>query len=450
MGDKDNSGEPLTLSGEAIGARYRYGRLLYAPMRFWQVSIAALAAVVPLAAGALIIWALFDTSAAHAVGFYFVIVGVEAAALWFATAPLYASRYGERRGEKLRTGLREVLDRAGAPQSPAMKELPPAGGGPFSAFTYMLGVELALTASQGFSVFALWPDNEPYLTEKEWGELSALVTRLRALRGLALTSTIAALAAIGVWADLRQYLVALGILAVALLLTAAGALARVNSAGSETLNRKSQLIARHGAEILAAYGFGAAEPADRRAELGKLSALIIDGASVLPSSPALGGAAGDALTPGDIASVQAAVKDVVRSPALVDFDGWLGIEVTDADGAPVSVTEDGEVPLLPRRRYHLVVAIATRRPSGLASPLLITGGIKGAVAEFSVLLDSRDPELRQPAQVLKVRTSGGDASARFTFEPREGVPPWLWVRVAQRQRVVQNVALVGIEAGSEG
>ena len=45
-------------------------------------------------------------------------------------------------------------------------------------------VELALTASRGFSVFALWPDAEPYLTEREWRGLSALVTRVRCSRAL--------------------------------------------------------------------------------------------------------------------------------------------------------------------------------------------------------------------------------------------------------------------------
>ncbi|HTU01815.1 MAG TPA: hypothetical protein VMG58_08360, partial [Candidatus Sulfotelmatobacter sp.] len=89
--------------------------------------------------------------------------------------------------------------------------------------------------------------------------------------------------------------------------------------------------------------------------------------------------------------------------------------------------------------------------SGVASPLRITGGTKDATAEFSVLLDSDDPELRQPAQVLEVPTSGGGASAQFAFEPRASFPPpWLWVRVAQRGRVVQNFELIGTSAGTEG
>jgi hypothetical protein len=314
-------------------------------------------------------------------------------------------------------------------------------------------VELALTASRGFSVFTLWPDTEPYLTEKEWRELSVFVTRVRALRGLAVTATIAAFAAVGVAAERREYMIALIVLSVALLLTAAGALARVNWAGSETLNRKSQLIARHSAAILAAYGLSAAAPADRLTELGKLSASILDGASGLPSSHLPGGAAGESLRPGVLdASVRAAVKDAFSGPALVDFEGWLGIDITDAEGARVAVTEDREVPLRPGRRYNLVVAIATKKPPGVASPLRITGGTKGATAEFSVLLDSDDPELRQPAQVLKVRTSGGDPKfARFDFEPRESSPgpPWLWVRVAQRERVVQNFELIGISAEPE-
>jgi hypothetical protein len=455
---------PPRLSGEAKDARYRYQRLLYAPMRPSQLAAGAVAAAVPPAVGALLIWALFERSPAHAVGFYFVIIGLEAAALWFAASPLYMGSYVEKRGEELRISLREPLrywlegdsgnvysvTRAVSSTRALLRRNP-------TLVTVGLGsatgsVELALTASRGFSVFALWPDTEPYLTEKEWRELSAAVTRVWALRGLAVAATIAAFASVGVAAERRQYVIALTVLAFAQLLTAAGALARINWAGSETLNRKSELIARHSAAILAVYGLHAAAPADRLTALGKLSASILYGTSGLPSSPLPGGTAGESLLPGVVdASVRAAVKDAFSGPKLVDFEGWLGIEITDAEGARVTVTKDREVPLRPGRRYNLVVAIATERPSGVALPLRITGGTKRATAEFSVLLDSDDPELRQPAQVLEVRTSAGGASARFAFEPRASFPPpWLWVRVAQRERVVQNFELIGISAGPEG
>jgi hypothetical protein len=151
------------------------------------------------------------------------------------------------------------------------------------------------------------------------------------------------------------------------------------------------------------------------------------------------------------ASVRAAVKDVVSGPALVDFDGWLGIEVTDEESAPVPVTEDREVSLRPGHRYNLVVTIATERPSGVVSPLRTSGGTQAATVEFSVVLDSDDPEVRQPAQVVAVHTYEGSARAQFTFEAREGpVLPWLWVRVAQRDRVVENLELTAIPASAEG
>jgi hypothetical protein len=150
-------------------------------------------------------------------------------------------------------------------------------------------------------------------------------------------------------------------------------------------------------------------------------------------------------------AVDQSVQAAFSGPALVDFEGWLGIEIADAAGTLVTITEDREVPLRPDHRYNLVVAIATQKPPGVASPLRITGGIKASTADFSVLLDSDDPELRQPAQVLAVPTSGGSASAQFSFETRSSfVPPWFWVRVAQRERVVQNVELIGISADREG
>ena len=149
--------------------------------------------------------------------------------------------------------------------------------------------------------------------------------------------------------------------------------------------------------------------------------------------------------------VDQSIKAAISGPALVDFEGWFGIEITDAAGTPVTITEDREVPLHPNHRYNLIVTIATQKPSGATSPLRITGGIKASTAEFSVLLDSNDPEMRQPAQILAVRTTRGNASAQLTFETRSSfAPPWLWVRVAQRGRVVQNVELIGISADQEG
>jgi len=151
------------------------------------------------------------------------------------------------------------------------------------------------------------------------------------------------------------------------------------------------------------------------------------------------------------ASVRAAVKAAFSGPALVNFEGWLGIEITDAQGAPVTVTEDREVHLRPDHRYNLAVVIATQRPAGIASPLRISGGIKASTADFSVVLDSDDPELRQPAQVLTVQTSGDSASVQFAFQTQaSSALPWLWVRVAQSERVVQNLELVGISADPAG
>ena len=56
-----------SISGKAIDTRYRYQRLFHAPMRPSQVAAVAAAAIVPVAAGALLIKALFEPSAVHAV-----------------------------------------------------------------------------------------------------------------------------------------------------------------------------------------------------------------------------------------------------------------------------------------------------------------------------------------------------------------------------------------------
>lgn len=109
--------------------------------------------------------------------------------------------------------------------------------------------ELVLTASRGFSVFALWPDAEPHLLERDWRELSALVTRFRTLQGIAVTSVIAAIASVVValtGPQPRPQLAVPIVLGAALIIVAAGAFTRINGAAREILDRKSQLIARHG------------------------------------------------------------------------------------------------------------------------------------------------------------------------------------------------------------
>jgi len=101
--------------GNAIDARYRYQRLLYAPMGPWQVTLAAVAAAIPPAAGGLLNWALFERSvAARAVAIYFIVAGLEAAVVWFALPFLSIGRFVERRAERLRVRLHTTLCRGGA------------------------------------------------------------------------------------------------------------------------------------------------------------------------------------------------------------------------------------------------------------------------------------------------------------------------------------------------
>ncbi|GAA0503965.1 hypothetical protein Ade02nite_35190 [Paractinoplanes deccanensis] len=152
-----------------------------------------------------------------------------------------------------------------------------------------------------------------------------------------------------------------------------------------------------------------------------------------------------------VGTVGETIKTALSGPTLVNFDGWIGIEITGEDGAPVPITDEQEVPLLPDHRYVAVVAIATEQPPGYASRLRITGGVEAHTAEFSVVLDSDDPASPKSSGLIAVPTRAGRAGVELPFETwPDGTPPWLWVRVAQRGRVVQNVELVGIAADADG
>ena len=83
---------------------------------------------------------------------------------------------------------------------------------------------------------------------------------------------------------------------------------------------------------------------------------------------------------------------------------------------------------------------------GLTVPLTISGGVEQQELDFFVELDSDRPALRQAGQVVRVQAAEGSASVRFpvALPAQTDPPPWLWIRVEQQHRAIQNVELVAL------
>ena len=436
---------PAPADGYTIDTRYRYERLLYAPMRPSQVTAVAVAAVVPVAAGAILVWVLFEPPAKQAVGSYLVIVSLAGALLWLATSPLYAGRYSKRRGELLRVLVLDTLHmardnakrRVGTEGQPiAGRAEPPQGRRNQTILT-----ELTLTMSHGFSVFALWPDTEPYLTGEESRGLSALVTRARALRAIAVTATAAAAATLGVAAERRSHWSSLLELMVALLFVAAGSLDRSNGARGETLHRKAQIVAGHNTDILAAYGVLPKAPADRLAALGKVSVSILKGTSGLPESARPGSAVADRLLPQVAAavgeSVETSLRQVLRRPVVANVAGSLSLSLRR----------------LSSERSELDVNVATGADAWQAAPVTggtrfqLTGGEDRASAPFEVAVDAPGLEVAPPRQAAQVPTVDASKSWTFTVRGDWASDATIWATLYSSGRYVQAVEL---EADSRG
>ena len=136
-----------------------------------------------------------------------------------------------------------------------------------------------------------------------------------------------------------------------------------------------------------------------------------------------------------------AIREALYGPTLSNYDGWVSVEVLD-EGRSVPVSQDRHVRLEPGRSYELHVVIGADPATGTAEPLVVTGGVDSRVIEFTTELDSDQRALRRPSRPITV--NGSDGTARFTIRtPDEGFaePPWLWIRVSQRRRLLQSIEL---------
>ncbi|HEX2744867.1 MAG TPA: hypothetical protein VHN16_10760 [Streptosporangiaceae bacterium] len=445
-----------------IDATYRYGRLLYSPMRPSQVTAVAAAAVVPLVAGALLVWAIVERPEKQAIGIYLVVLAVAGGFFWLLTSPSYARAYAARRGEFLQSAglgiLRESSERArraepdatgaadsvaqvavlAAVTSPAAVTMPYRESrwkNPLRVLWLLVEAELVLTRSNEFSIFALWPDAESYLTGEESQGLSALVTRARGLRASAMTATAAAAASLAVDGDEGWHRYPLVALSVALFLLAAGSLIRSDWARYQTLHQKAQLISRHSTEIIASYGLRAKGPVDRLAALRQLSLSILVGSSGLPASYRSQNAIADRLVP-QVAdavgeSIKTSLQAALRRPVVANVKGSMSLSLRQVSP----------------ERSQLEVKVATGPDAWQVAALMgdtpfqLSGGEDRPSASLEVTVDAPGLKITPRQQEAQLPTVNASKDWKFMLDGQWESDVMIWVTLFSSGRYVQAVQL---------
>lgn len=144
-------------------------------------------------------------------------------------------------------------------------------------------------------------------------------------------------------------------------------------------------------------------------------------------------------------TLEESLRSTLRGPRLVNYDGWLTVDVR-RDGESLPIGAGHEIELRPDSEYEVVAMIGRDQAPGLTVPLTISGGVEQQELDFFVELDSDRPALRQAGQVVRVQAAEGSASVRFpvALPAQTDPPPWLWIRVEQQHRAIQNVELVAL------
>lgn len=146
-----------------------------------------------------------------------------------------------------------------------------------------------------------------------------------------------------------------------------------------------------------------------------------------------------------------ALRQDLEGPELDNFDGDLSVSVQD-DLGTVPVDDEGKAIIHPGHDCRLVVTIGSGgRDGSFTAPLRIRGGRDSEVVPFGVSVDSNVPAFRLAEQEIQVRAADShELEVPLNLERAPARPVWLWVRVTQRGRTIQNIELELNSAAAAG
>jgi hypothetical protein len=155
---------------------------------------------------------------------------------------------------------------------------------------------------------------------------------------------------------------------------------------------------------------------------------------------------GARLEPGDPqlpAALKQGIREALRGPELINFDGWLRVELLD-ERSNANIAGGGrDVTLMPGITYTVRASIGTAPGPDDAVALVIANGRDAEEVEFVVQLDSDDPTLTFPTQRVRLATKRASEFVEFGLPPaaaQAGLRSF-WVRVEQQDRMIQSVEL---------
>jgi hypothetical protein len=144
-----------------------------------------------------------------------------------------------------------------------------------------------------------------------------------------------------------------------------------------------------------------------------------------------------------VPKVREQLDSLFARPALTNFNGSVSIAVRIGEER-FEPAKDGHIHLDASRAYLLTISIGPSvDETATSAPVLITGGTTADEADFGVVVDSDTRRWRLGEHALTVGTKGETKSIDLTLEPLASVEElqWLWVRVTQDGRTIQNLEL---------
>jgi hypothetical protein len=136
------------------------------------------------------------------------------------------------------------------------------------------------------------------------------------------------------------------------------------------------------------------------------------------------------------------LKRALTDGVLDNFEGHISAQLLD-DNQPVPIDNDEEFLITYARNYELVIAIAAEPLEHAATaPVVVRNGSdEHDLVPFAVSIDSNISRLRLSERSLAV-SRDGEKRLAIPFRIEEtNQKPWVWIRLTQHGRTIQNLEL---------
>lgn len=143
------------------------------------------------------------------------------------------------------------------------------------------------------------------------------------------------------------------------------------------------------------------------------------------------------------------LRRALTDEVLDNFDGHISALLLD-DNQPVPIGSDEEFRITYARNYELVITIAPEPLDYAATaPVVVRNGSdEHYLVPFAISIDSNIPTLRLSEHSLLVSRDGQQRLAIPFLVEETGQKPWVWIRLTQHGRTIQNLELNLTDGGA--